>query len=87
MEIAYAPSFVRKYKHLTESLKEEVKGKIAMFADERNHHQLQVHKLRGDLRDQYGFSINYRIRIVFVFTKENPRRAILLTVGDHDVYK
>ena len=31
MEIAYAPSFIRKYKSLPESLKQEVKEKIILF--------------------------------------------------------
>ncbi len=87
MEIAYAPSFIRKYKGLTESLKQEVKEKIILFRDERNHQQLRVHKLRGDLKDQYSFSITHQIRIIFIYTKEIPKRAILLTIGAPDIYK
>jgi len=87
MEIAYAPSFIRKYKSLPEFLKEEVKEKIILFRDEKNYQQLRVHKLRGDLKDQYSFSVTHQIRIIFIYTKEIPRRAILLTIGDHDIYK
>lgn len=87
MQIVYAPSFIRKYKSLPESLKQEVKEKIILFQDEKNHQQLRVHKLRGDLKDQYSFSVTYQVRIVFIFTKETSRRALLLAIGDHDIYK
>jgi mRNA-degrading endonuclease YafQ of YafQ-DinJ toxin-antitoxin module len=86
MEIAYSPSFVRKYKNFPDSLKQEIKEKIVLFQDEVNHRQLRVHKLSGSLKDQYSFSVNYKVRVVFVYSDETPRRAILLAVGDHDIY-
>jgi plasmid maintenance system killer protein len=86
MEVAYAPSFVRKYKGLPDFLKQEIREKIGMFQDETNHRQLKVHKLGGSLKGQYSFSVNYQMRIVFVYTDETPRRAIIIAIGDHDVY-
>ena len=86
MEVAYAPSFVRKYKILPAGLKLEVKEKIALFRDPKNHKILKVHKLAGKLKEQFAFSVNYKIRIVFWYANTKPKEALLLAVGDHDVY-
>lgn len=87
MEVFYAPSFVRQYKSLPSSLQTEVKEKILLFLDVKNHQALTVHKLKGKLKDQYSFSVNYKIRIVFWYKNSKPKEAILLAIGDHDVYK
>ena len=86
MEISYTPSFVRQYKSLPATLKEEVKAKILLFSHETNHHSLKVHKLKGKLKEQYSFNVNYRIRIVFWYKNTKPKTAVLLAIGDHDVY-
>ena len=85
MELSFAPSFVRAYKTLPPELKAEVKEKMNLFRNEKNHTILKVHKLHGNLKDQWSFSVNYKIRIVFIFTK-SPKEAILLTIGDHAIY-
>ena len=86
IDIFYAPSFVRMYKWLPSSLKEEVKEKIDIFKKKENHIKLKVHKLKGNLQNTYSFSVNYQIRIVFEY--ENQHRVNLLYVGNHDgLYK
>ncbi len=82
IEILYAPNFVRMYKGLHAGLKEEVKEKIKLFADKKNHTILKVHKLKGNLKNTYSFSVNYQIRIVFEY--ENKKTANLLYIGGHD---
>ncbi|MBI2550790.1 plasmid stabilization protein [Candidatus Uhrbacteria bacterium] len=87
MEVSYAPSFIRQYKNLPALLKQEVKEKVSLFADIRNHQALRVHKLKGSLKEQYGLNVNYEIRIVFWYMKTKPKEAVLLAIGDHEVYK
>ena len=65
MTIRYAPSFLRELKKLDPALREEVIVKIEEFKKEPNAVSLKVHKLHGKLKEEYGFSINYRIRIRF----------------------
>ena len=85
MEVYYKPSFVKQYAGLEPELQEEVKDKIRLFKDKKNHRQLKVHKLKGHLEGCYSFSVNYRYRIVFRYLSQNE--AALLAIGDHDVYK
>ena len=65
--VGYTGEFIRTYDKLPNALKEEVKERIQLFKDRKNHQRLKVHKLHGDLRIYYGFSVNYRIRVVFQF--------------------
>lgn len=85
MEIDYKPTFIRQYACFQDSLKEEIKEKIDLFRDEKNHKRLKVHKLKGELSKYHSFSVNYKYRIVFVY--QSKSRAVLLAIGDHDVYK
>lgn len=80
--VQYAPTFIRMYKGLAIGLREEVKEKIALFRDSRNHVKLKVHKLGGRMEGRCAFSVNYKIRIVF--KNENTTTVSLLYVGSHD---
>lgn len=86
MHVAYTPGFLRMLKALPALLQEEAIEKIEQFKDEKNHAALKVHKLKGRLAGRYGFSVNYHVRIIFTFLKTKPREALLLAIGDHDVY-
>lgn len=85
MEIEYKPTFIKQYACFENSLKEEIKEKIELFRNGKNHKQLKVHKLKGKLSKYYSFSVNYKYRIVFIY--QSRSRAALLAIGDHDVYK
>ena len=85
MRVYFKPTFIRKLKQLETALRGEAMEKIELFKDEKNHKQLKVHKLKGVLSGRYSFSVNYKTRIVFSYLSKNE--AVLLAVGDHDVYK
>ena len=70
------------YKGLESALKDEIKEKILLFQDEKNHISLKVHKLHGDYKKCYAFSVNYRVRIVFEY--DDKKTVNLLYVGSHD---
>ena len=86
MDVSYTPLFVRQYKSLPKTLQTEVKEKILLFQDEKNHEGLKVYKLKGKLKEQYSFRVNYKVRIVFWYVKTKPKEALLLAIGDHDIY-
>lgn len=85
LEILYKPTFIRQYKKLPLGLQEEIKEKLSLFAKNPKHPFLKTHKLKGRLKKFYSFSVNYEYRIVFMF--ESKTSAVMLAVGDHDVYK
>jgi plasmid maintenance system killer protein len=87
MEVAYTPNFLRMVKALPLPLQEEAFEKIKLFRDTANHNQLKVHKLYGRLAGRYSFSVNYAVRIVFRYSSTHRKEALLLAIGDHDVYR
>jgi len=84
IKIGYLPVFIRQLKKLEDLLAQEVIEKIELFKDPKNHDLLKVHKLHGRLKGRYSFYVNYKIRVVFHYVSKNE--AILLAIGDHDVY-
>jgi mRNA-degrading endonuclease YafQ of YafQ-DinJ toxin-antitoxin module len=85
LSIIYAPVFVRQFKKLETALQEEVLEKIKLFQDESNHQSLKMHKLHGEFKACYSFSVNYKTRIVIDYLSK--KEVALLAVGDHDLYK
>ena len=85
IKIVYKPSFIRHLKKLPKALQEEAKEKINLFHIDPNHLFLKAHKLKGRLSGRWSFSVNYQYRIVFRY--ESKDRIVLLTIGDHNVYK
>lgn len=85
MDVFYIPKFLRQLGALDVELQKETLEKIELLKDPKNHKQLKVHKLKGPLAGRYSFSVNYSTRIIFMY--ENSKIAILLVIGDHDLYK
>lgn len=85
MKVSFLPVFVKKFNKLETALREEALEKIELFKDAKNHKQLKVHKLNGVLSGRHSFSVNYKTRIVFSYLSKTE--AVLLSVGDHEVYK
>lgn len=84
MGVKYLPKFIRMFNKLDPALQDEVVEKIELFKNPKNHKLLKVHKLKGRLQGSYSFSIDYKNRIVFEY--ETKEIALLMAVGDHDVY-
>ena len=82
--LSFAPSFIRQYKKLEISLQEEILEKVELFKNHSNHKLLKVHKLHGELKNCYSFSVNYAYRIVFSYNKNNEIN--FLSIGNHDIY-
>lgn len=88
ISVAFTTSFLRKVKQIEKVNKilfEEISQKIELFRDRSNHRTLKVHKLHGDLKKFFAFSVNYKVRIVFEYIGMN--KVVLHGLDDHDVYK
>ncbi|PIP87096.1 hypothetical protein COW81_02075 [Candidatus Campbellbacteria bacterium CG22_combo_CG10-13_8_21_14_all_36_13] len=85
MEVSYLPQFIKMFNSLPKELQDEALEKIILFKNKINHKQLKVHKLNGPLKDRHSFSVNYKTRIVFKYISK--KEAVLLAIGNHNVYK
>ncbi|MDH3324670.1 MAG: type II toxin-antitoxin system RelE/ParE family toxin [Candidatus Peregrinibacteria bacterium] len=83
--VYYTPSFLRQFKKLEPSLREEVSQKIKLFREDPKNHQLKTHRLKGRLKGSSNFSVNYQYRIIFETLSANE--FALTAIGNHDIYK
>lgn len=85
MKIVYTSIFFRKFNKLPKVLQDDVREKITLFAENPRNPSLRAHKLKGQLRGYFSFSVNYKYRIVYEY--DDAHTVALLTVGDHSVYE
>ena len=88
IDVLYTKTFLKKFSKLDPSLQEEVYEKVELFKHEEYHKKLKVHKLKKPLEGRYSFSVNYKIRIIFIYDEKDRNRVYLLTIGTHNqVYR
>lgn len=85
LQIGYKSAFFRDFNKLPPELQDEVEERIELFRTDIKHPSLRLHKLKGKMAGGWSFSVNYKYRIVFCY--EDKKTAVLIAVGDHDVYK
>jgi len=76
----------RWYKYLTgltEKQKEQLRERLAIFKEDVFDKRLKTHRLKGNLKEYYAFSISYSDRIVFKIIGDNS--VYFIEVGSHDV--
>jgi addiction module RelE/StbE family toxin len=85
IEIAFSPAFERSfYKRFKGNIKLQEKfwKKVEYFIQDPYEAQLRTHKLTGQLKDLWSFSIDFDVRVIFYFVDEN--RVIFVDIGSHD---
>ena len=87
ISVFFKPSFVRQLSSLESGLQKEALEKIELFRNSKNHKLLKAHRLKGRLKGRHSFSVNYKTRIVFMYIAKSKKEAVLLAIGDHDIYK
>ncbi len=88
IKVAYSPAFARAYKKQIKnqlSIQQLFNEKIVLFLQDPYHPQLRTHKLKGNLKDFYAFSIDYNLRVLFYFASDDE--VIFENIGSHgEVY-
>jgi mRNA-degrading endonuclease YafQ of YafQ-DinJ toxin-antitoxin module len=84
-EIAFSSSFERAYKkkfNANKELEDKFWEKIEKFKYNPFDPTLKTHKLSGELKDLFSFSVQYDVRVIFYFTHDN--KAVFTNIGTHD---
>ena len=85
IQINYSKKFIRQYSKHERNLQLEIKVKVEIFKNTKNHKSLKVHKLHGKWKNYYSFNINYKDIIMFKYIDKNS--VILMALGDHSIYE
>jgi addiction module RelE/StbE family toxin len=86
MEVTFSESFKRAFRKRVKSteIESEFWNRLELFINDPFDSKLKTHKLSGKLKDLWSFSIEYDLRVVFFFTKDKPKKAVLVDLGTHD---
>ena len=57
---------------------------VELFILDAFDSRLKTHKLSGKLKNLWSFSVEYDLRVIFFFTKDQPKKAIFIDIGTHD---
>ncbi len=86
MEVSFSSSFKKAFRKRIKSTESESDFwlRIDLFITDPFNLKLKTHKLSGKLKDLWSFSLDYDLRVVFYFTKDKPKKAVLVDIGTHD---
>jgi len=85
IEITLSPAFIKAFNKRTKFnplLVKNFRDKINIFKQNPFDMRLKTHKLSGNLKDFYSFSLEYDCRIIFYFADKN--KVVFFDVGSHD---
>ena len=83
--VAFSSSFRRAFKKRIQGrkdLEEKFWRRLEIFTANPHDSRLRTHKLSGELREQWSFTVEYDVRVVFSFLSNN--RAVFEDIGSHD---
>jgi len=83
-KITYSSHFAKAFKNLPEEVKEQAILREKIFREDCFDARLKTHKLKGDLKEYWSFSINYSYRILFEFQDDGV--VGFVDVGPHSIY-
>lgn len=84
-EVAFSASFRRAFKKRIAGqspTEERFWQRVEWFTNDPHDPRLRTHKLSGELKDQWSFTVEYDLRVVFYFS--SPTKAVFTDIGTHD---
>ena len=84
-QVAFSASFQRAFKKRIagrKDLEQKFWRRVEIFTANPHDPRLRTHKLSGELREQWSFTIEYDVRVVFSFLPNS--RAVFEDIGSHD---
>ena len=85
VQVAFSSAFEKAFKKLVKkdrALAETFWSKVDRFLADPFDPTLRTHKLTGQLRDLWSFSVTYEIRVIFYFA--DGENAVFTDLGGHD---
>ena len=77
--------FEKSFDRLPRHIRNLVERKENLFRKNAFHPSLETHKLGGELKDDWAYSVNREYRVHFYFVDDHT--AMFIDVGTHEIYK
>jgi len=85
MEIHLSSRFKKSFRKLDSRTQKKAVDKTFVFRDNPFTPNLDTHKLHGEKKEEWAFSVDYAYRISFIFVGDG--NILLTDIGTHDMYK
>ena len=85
IEVGFSSSFKKAFKRrirFSKDLENRFWDRLEIFMNSPYDARLKTHKLSGELKDLWSYSVEYDIRIIFSFVNKN--KVLLVDIGTHD---
>jgi len=80
--IRQSSHFERKFRKLPEKLQIKIRKCSKVFAVDPFDPSFKTHKLHGERKNEWAYSIDFSLRITFIFVAKNE--MLYTDVGTHD---
>ena len=77
--------FERAFHKLPSNIRSLAEKKYMWFRQDAFDPRIHTHKLKGELKGYWAYSVNREYRILFRFLKNNE--VIYYDIGTHEIYK
>ncbi len=82
MKIRTTSYFDRKYRKLSVAIKKKAIAREKIFITNPFDSRLKTHKLHGEKKEEWSYSVDYRYRISFIFIEDSE--ILYTSIGTHD---
>lgn len=83
-DASFEKSFKNYKKKLSDKKSDKLRERLIIFKNDPFDSRLKTHKLKGNLKNYWSFSINYSDRILFRFVDD--KTVFFIDVGGHSIY-
>jgi len=85
MRIYAASRFTRSVKKLPLNVRDKLRKRDQIFRHNPFDPRLETHKLRGNLKDHWSYSVDRRYRVLFKFLDGD--KVVYYDIGTHKIYR
>lgn len=82
MEVKLSSRFKKSFAKLYPRIQKKAIEKIVLFRKNQFDSRLNTHKLHGERKGEWAYSVDYSYRIVFIFLENDT--VLYLDIGTHD---
>jgi len=88
--LIWSKTFTKAFKRIVKrhpTFNKDIEKTLKLLAENPYAHQLETHKLKGKLAGSWACSVEYDLRIVFDFVKNETKKEddiFLIEIGTHD---
>lgn len=84
-QIFYSSKFRKNLKKMPDFVKKAFLARESLFLSNPFHPSLEAHKLHGEYRDYWAFTVIGQYRVMFKFMAKGDFG--LINIGTHEIYK